>query len=187
MRLPLLVFVALGLVIATASPARAQRVTAGASVGPSLPASEFNVSHKPGLNAAAHVGIGLASVVSLRLEGSYNLFDNTAYSCAGPCILPGYFGGGPMRITGAAVNVLVNFGEERRAAYLIFGGGPYAVKPGADESRTYAGLNAGAGGRFPVGRMRAFVEARFHTIRYDKFRFPEPKLEYIPLTFGLQF
>src|SRR5688500_15652029 len=102
MRLSLFVFVAaLGLVSAVASPALAQRFTVGASAGPSLPASEFNASHKPGFNAAAHVGIGFpSSSAAFRLEGSYNLFDNTEVSCISIC--QGYFAGGPMRITGAA-------------------------------------------------------------------------------------
>lgn len=187
MRLPLFVLAAATvLATAVALPARAQRPTIGLSAGPSLPASTLNESHKPGFNVAAHVAYRRdASAVGFRLEAFYNRFDNTDFSCVDDCILPG-ISDRPVRVTGAAADVLFNFGQAGAGLYVIGGGGPYNVNVGRSESSTNLGFNVGAGARFRLANLGAFLEARFHTIAYELGAY-DPKVEYIPITFGIEF
>jgi hypothetical protein len=164
--------------------AEAQRpFTIGLSAGPSLPMSDFNDSHEIGLNAAAHVGISLpASALGVRLEGFYNLFDNTDYACPdfGPCNLPG-IATSPIRVIGAAANVVYNFVEGSVGPYVIGGVGVYDVKPERSDGATSLGFNAGVGGRFRVAAIGAFIETRLHATTGDL------KAQYIPVTFGIEF
>lgn len=188
MRLPLSFLVAaLGLLAsAVASPVRAQRPTVGLSAGPSLPVSTLNESHEPGLNVAAHVsGRWQASAVGFRLEVFYNRFDNTVFSCVDTCTVPG-ISDRPVRVAGAAADVLFNFDQTGTGLYVIAGGGPYNVDVGRGESSTNLGFNVGAGARFRLAQLGAFVEARFHTIAYEAGGV-DAKVEYVPITFGIEF
>lgn len=169
-------------VLASAPVANAQRpFTIGLSVGPSLPAADFNDSHKVGINAAAHVGVKMpASSIGFRLEGFYNLFDNVDFTCGFPCPVP-EIPGQPIRIAGAGASVIFDFIEGPAGPYVVGGAGAYNVKPERSDGSTDLGFNAGVGGRFRVAALRTFVEARMHTTRGDL------KLHYVPVTVGIEF
>lgn len=169
--------------LAGASVAEAQRpFTVGLSAGPSLPASDFSGSHNIGINVAAHVGVGLpASALGLRFEGFYNLFDNTELAFPNSDVNPELVNT-PVRIVGGNANVVYNFFAGRGVGpYVIGGVGAYNVKPERSDGSTDLGFNAGAGGRFRVAAMGGFIETRLHATRGDL------KLQYIPITVGIEF
>ena len=78
--------------------------------------------------------------------------------------------------------------------YVLAGGGilnmsvPEALAPGGEEeSSNKFTLDAGAGLRFALGRMRGFVEARIGAASYEQGKVGFNKAQFIPFTFGLVF
>ncbi|MEO6332529.1 MAG: outer membrane beta-barrel protein, partial [Gemmatimonadaceae bacterium] len=145
----------------------------GLSAGASIPLSDLSDSHKVGYNAAAHLGINMPmSPVGFRLEGFYNKFAGQDLTV----------GSEPdVRIAGGNVNILYNFGGMGLRPYVIGGVGSYNVKRDGFDSSTDFGINAGVGANFRLAGFGTFVEARLHTISGD------PQLQYVPITFGIEF
>ena len=160
--------------VASASTAEAQRpFTVGLSAGASLPLSDLSDSHKVGYNAAAHLGINMpASAVGFRLEGFYNKF-------AGQDLTVGSVP--DLRVAGGNVNITYAFGGTGMRPYVIGGVGSYNIKPDGGSSSTEFGINAGVGAKFQLSGLGTFVEARLHTISGD------PQLQFVPITFGIEF
>lgn len=174
MRRILSAFVVGAALVAGASTAEAQRpFTVGLSAAAAIPLSDLSDSHKVGYNAAAHLGINMpASPIGFRLEGFYNKFAGQD---------EGVFTNEDVRIAGGNVNITYAFGGMGLRPYVIGGVGSYNVKPDGGLSRTDFGINAGAGAKFQLSGLSTFVEARLHSITGD------PQLQYVPITFGIEF
>jgi hypothetical protein len=78
--------------------------------------------------------------------------------------------------------------------YVLAGGGilslsvPESITPdGQEESSNKFRLDAGAGFRFALGGVRAFIEARIGAASYDEGKVGFSKAQFIPVTFGLVF
>ena len=172
MRKILSAFVLGAAIVASASTAEAQRpFTVGLSAGASIPLSDLSDTHKVGYNAAAHLGINMpASAVGFRLEGFYNKF------AAQDDLLDS-----DRRIAGGNVNITYAFSGTGMRPYVIGGVGSYNVKDDGGPSSTEFGINAGVGAKFQLSGLGTFVEARLHTIS------GEPQLQFIPITFGIEF
>lgn len=177
------VFAGCALLAGIATTAQAQRpFTLGLAVGPSLPASDFNETHKIGINVAGHVGVRVpASAWGFRFEGFYNLFDNTDFVAPNSDMIPAIVNR-PVRIVGGDANLVYDFSPAMGAGPYVMGGvGAYNVEPEGSDGSTDLGLNAGVGARFRMAAVGAFIETRFHATRGDL------KLQYIPVTFGIEF
>jgi len=174
MRKILSAFVVGAALVVGASSAEAQRpMTIGLSGGASIPLSDLSDSHKVGYNAAAHLGINMPmSPVGFRLEGFYNKFAGQD---------EGVFTNEDIRIAGGNVNITYAFGGTGMRPYVIGGVGSYNIKPDGGTSSTEFGINAGVGAKFQLSGLGTFVEARLHTISGD------PQLQFVPITFGVEF
>jgi hypothetical protein len=78
--------------------------------------------------------------------------------------------------------------------YVLAGGGilslsvPESITPdGQEESSNKFRFDAGAGFRFALGGVRAFIEARIGAASYDEGKVGFSKAQFIPVTFGLVF
>lgn len=71
--------------------------------------------------------------------------------------------------------------------YLLAGGGLLSLDFAGSESSSKIGFDAGAGFRFALGGIRAFVEARLGAASYEQGKFGFSKAQFIPVTFGLVF
>jgi opacity protein-like surface antigen len=101
---------------------------------------------------------------------------------------------GHSRMIGATANAVFAFpGVSAARPYLIGGAGLYNGKTtdglGSTDTQTKAGLNAGAGLDFGMGKTKLFAEARFHAILKGAFDATgnETTAYMIPLTVGLRF
>lgn len=131
-----------------------------------------------GYNVAAGLNFGAPIVpIGLRLEGAYNGFNFKNNS------------NGSDRIANATANLVFNLSRLPDSPYLIGGLGYYHEQftdpAGFDASRNAAGINGGAGLRFPLSGLSTFVEARYHLM----FSSSEggSTTQFIPITFGISF
>lgn len=67
-------------------------------------------------------------------------------------------------------------------AKVAFSGSGGSVSASESESQTKLGLNGGMGVEFPVRSVRAFAEARFHSVFTE-----DENANFIPLTVGVRF
>ena len=131
-----------------------------------------------GYNASIGVNIGGTAVpVGARLEAAYN---GLAYKG----------GGGDVRIISGTANAIFNLGTTRDVPYLIAGVGAYNRNSGSNAlgyggGSTVAGMNGGAGLRFPLSGLSTFVEARYHLMLGNAG--DGTNYQFIPITFGIAF
>lgn len=135
-------------------------ISLGAGIG--LPLGRFDDGFKLGWQGFAAASYTLAeSPVAFQVEGAFSRFnDDQAAADLKQNLLYG---------TGDVVFHIRLPGVRTVLPYLIGGGGVYYVDPaGPDgaglESRTQLGINVGAGLEFDVGRMKVFLESRFHDV-----------------------
>lgn len=121
---------------------------------------------------------------SLSFDGSVGIAAATINAVAGSAASPS--GLRPYVIGGVGVyNVNRDFDIE-------FSGGEGGGAISGSEDETAFGLNGGAGLDFPLGRLRGFIEARYHFVLTD---FGDPEFEeeggqrtsFVPIVFGLRF
>lgn len=121
---------------------------------------------------------------SLSFDGSVGIVAGTINAIVGPAASPS--GLRPYVIGGVGVyNVNQDFDIE-------FSGGEGGGAISGSEDETAFGLNGGAGLDFPLGRLRGFIEARYHFVFTD---FPDletgedggRRASFVPVVFGLRF
>ena len=163
----------LGAVLVASSPLAAQThgdgpVHVGITGGISLPGGEVGEVTNTGWNAGALVSVGaLDAPLRFRIDGQWNQFNGK----------PQVAGDRPteyddFRVIDATANALYSFPSTSTASfYVLAGAGIYAEKSTrrigtstTAETATRGGVNAGAGVRFQLSRVSAFVELRYHYI-----------------------
>ena len=131
-----------------------------------------------GYNASVGLNLGGTAVpVGARLEAAYS---DLAYKG----------GGGDVRIVSGTANALFNLGMTQGAPYLIAGVGAYNRNSGSSAlgygaGKTVAGVNGGAGLRFPLSGLSTFVEVRYHLMLGNSVDGTD--YQFIPITFGISF
>ena len=131
-----------------------------------------------GYNAAVGVDLGRTVLpVGARLEAAYNDLGFKG-------------GGGDVRIISGTANAIFNLGVTRDAPYLIAGVGAYNRNSGSSAlgyggGQTVAGVNGGAGLRFPLSGLSTFVEVRYHVMLGSSTE--GTNYQFIPITFGISF
>jgi hypothetical protein len=172
---------ALGL--ASTSPLPAQtRTSISVAGGLSAPVGNLGNVADIGYNVAVGLNFGAPIVpIGLRLEGAYNGFNFKNN--------PNGLASGSDRIANATANLVFNFSRLPDSPYLIGGLGYYHEqfpdRVGIDASRNAAGINGGAGLRFPLSGLSTFVEARYH-LMFSSTK-GAPTTQFIPITFGISF
>ena len=171
----LLAVLAAGLLAAAPAAVTAQSVSLAG--GLSLPVSDLKDIAESGYNAAIGLNFGAPLLpFGARIEGAingFNLKDNV---------------NGDVRILNVTANGIFNLGMP----YLIGGLGYYNRRIKIDEiglratdSEGAAGINVGAGIRLPLGTLSPFAEIRYHAMLGSKDK--GTNLQFIPITFGIQF
>ena len=131
-----------------------------------------------GYNASVGVNLGGTAIpVGARLEAAYN---DLGYKG----------GGGDVRIITGTANAIFNLGMTRDAPYLIAGVGAYNRNSGSSAlgygtGQTVAGVNGGAGLRFPLSGLSTFVEVRYHLMLGSTA--DGTNYQFIPITVGISF
>jgi hypothetical protein len=123
-----------------------------------------------------HLG-ATALPVGARLEVAYN---DLGYKG----------GGGDVRIISGTANAIFNLSLARDAPYVIAGVGAYNRNSGSSargygSGQTVAGVNGGAGLRFPLSGLSTFVEVRYHVMLGSDT--DGTNYQFIPITFGISF
>lgn len=145
-----------------------------------------------GFTIAASMGIRpVNSALGYRLEAQYTRFGLDPQARFGPGGAPETADGHLSSLSGTGNVILVVPLASRVRPYIIGGVGAYLLtsditqEPNStfgSQSQTKFGLNGGVGFETAVGRLRGFVEARYHSV------FTEGKnADFIPLTVGLKF
>jgi hypothetical protein len=176
---------ALILTVVAALPATAQRAFKfGLSAGGTVPVREFGELNDPAYNFGAHALISsrfFPQDFKIELQHNRMKLEGT---------------GANTMVSSATFNLELNPGSAlaKVAPYLSAGMGVYHVKtqlrgppPALTEydNTTKFGLNAGGGLRFPLAAVNAFLEARYHRVRSD--RFVSKTVTYVPVVFGITF
>jgi hypothetical protein len=166
------------------------------SGGLSAPWSDLSDNVNPGYSLNLGVDVRPPGVpVGVRFEAGLNRFGRKTNSPGSP---------GTVRAISATTNAVVNLGSPSAPAYLIGGVGAYDVVQSFTDPAGYfvpvgggiitstsslslwkPGFNFGGGLHFPVGRMSAIVEVRYHAVLGDTINGTDVRL--IPITFGVQF
>jgi hypothetical protein len=147
----------------------------GLGGGPNIPTGMVNDFYKPGFNVTVPIGYQpLSSPLGFRVDLSYGRFNGRSAGTNGLTAQPD-----DPNIWSAAANLtldLVRFGESRRGAlYLVGGGGVYRFTDFFNTNRsdndvesafqgtptTKGGVTGGAGLAFPIGGASLFVESRY--------------------------
>ncbi|MEP6992567.1 MAG: hypothetical protein ABJA80_16655 [bacterium] len=157
--------------------ARAQRsfVVSG---GLNAPVGRLGDVTDLGYHVAAGLNLGAPIVpVGARLELGYSGLGYKA-------------GGGDVRIISGTANAIFNLGPTNDAPYLIAGVGAYNRSSGSSNfgygsGATVAGINGGAGLRFPLSGLSTFFEARYHIMLGNANE--DTNYQFIPITFGIAF
>jgi hypothetical protein len=150
------------------------------SGGLSVPVGDLRDATNSGYNINIGLAFGAPIIpVGARLEGGFSSFDFKS-------------GGGSTRIASGTANAVLNLGPTSAAPYLIGGLGIYnrrfdtnSLFGQTTSSKTAAGVNVGAGLRFPLGGISTFLEARYHAMLGNDT--DATKFQYIPISFGVQF
>jgi hypothetical protein len=173
---------ALSLIAVLSTTARAQegfgRPTAGVFGGVTLPSGDFNDEVGTGWHAGGLIKARAYGVLDVRVDGTYSKFAKK--DIVGTIATVTTNG----RVVFGTVNALVNLGpdsaaypgDNSAAPYILAGFGRYQLdykascvgegcttfeEPGKN---THNGINIGGGSTFPLGRVRTFIEARYHRI-----------------------
>ena len=171
------------LAVGGTSPLVAQtRTSLSIAGGLSAPVGNLGNAADIGYNVAVGLNFGApVAPIGLRLEGAYNGF-NFKSSGNGS-------NNGSDRIGNATANLVFNLSRLPDSPYLIGGLGYYheqfTDRFGGDASRNAAGVNGGAGLRFPLSGLSTFVEARYH-LMFSSTQ-GAPTTQFIPITFGISF
>ncbi len=147
---------------------------------------------KTGFTIAASMGIRpVNSPVGYRLEAQYTRFGLEPEGRNGPGGAPETAEGHVSSLSGTGNIILVVPLPSPLRPYLIGGAGAYLLtsditqEPNSTfgaQSQTKFGFNGGAGVEMVIGRLRGFVEARYHSV------FTEGQnANFIPVTVGLKF
>ena len=174
----LLALLAAGALIVAPSALSAQLSTSlSVAGGIAMPMSDLGNSVDAGYNVAAGLNFGAPLIpLGVRIEGAYNGFN---YKNGGT---------GSRRAISGTANAILALGPTGASPYLIGGVGMYNVDGlglTASGSKTVAGINGGAGIRFPLGLISTFVEARYHQVLGNTTDGTDWK--FIPITFGVSF
>lgn len=148
------------------------------SGGATAPVAHLGDIADIGYNAAIAIDLGATALpVGARLEVAYN---DLGYKG----------GGGDVRIISGTANAIFNLGLTRDAPYVIAGVGAYNRNSGSSalgygSGQTVAGVNGGAGLRFPLSGLSTFVEVRYHVMLGRDT--DGTNYQFIPITFGIAF
>lgn len=189
------------------APARPMAIVA--SGGAALPSGAFGDDHTVGVHGAVSLLIRLAGEgLRLRPElgvGRFGLKDGVGTvvplamspaaaamsRTAGARVVPG--DGSDAVGASTLLSLLANLELPlARGAYLVGGVGATRINTLAasrdrDVNQTALAYNGGAGVRFRVGRVEAFVEARLHALSLDEERVAFSGVRTIPLAIGVVF
>ena len=146
----------------------------GVAGGATQPMSDLSDGSNMGYNGTVALGINLPFIpVGLRVDGAYNGFGQKS-------------GGPKLHIMSATGNIVWKLPSVGVSPYLIGGAGLYIPTvevsglPSSSESKF--GWNAGAGINLPLTIVKAFVEARYNSVKVDN-----GTMNFVPLTFGIMF
>lgn len=147
----------------------------GIAGGASQPMSDLKEGADLGYNGTVAMGINLPFIpVGLRIDGAYNGFAAKAA------------GGAKLHVLSATGNVVYRLPSIGISPYVIAGAGYYmattTTPSSADIKDNNLGWNAGAGINLPLSVFKAFVEARYNSVKTDT-----GKMEFVPVTFGIMF
>jgi hypothetical protein len=149
--------------------------------GVALPVGRLKDIQSTGYNAVVSLALGSAELpIGFRIDGIYNQFPGKATAVqTNPAT--------KFRVSGALGNLIFAFPGTSVKTYAIVGGGLYITKLDLGESKSvnHPGLNGGAGLTFGLGRLAAFIEARYHFVR----RAPANGgvIHFVPITAGILF
>jgi len=179
------------------APLAAQGLGLGASVGTNVPSGKFGDQTKSGIVVNGIVELRLPALVGLRGELFYSRSDieNPIIRRVGNATLPSNSNvTGNVNLIGGIGNVVVNLGPSILHPYLIGGVGVYRRRVAQDFAGTATefrnltnteskiGYNGGAGIALSLVGIRAFVEARYHSVGTTPDR-----TNFIPVTVGITF
>jgi hypothetical protein len=167
----------------------------GLGGGPNIPTGTLNDVYKAGFNVTVPIGWQpMNSPFGLRLDLGYSRLNGRSAGTNGLTSQPD-----DPNIWSATANAtldLVRFGESRRGAlYLVGGGGLFRFTDFFNTDRsdndpesafegdpvTKGGLTGGAGLAFPIGGTSLFVESRYTTAFTDG-----ENTKWVPIVFGLK-
>ena len=148
----------------------------GIAGGASQPMSDLKEGADLGYNGTVAMGINLPFIpVGLRIDGAYNGFAAKAA------------GGAKLHVISATGNVVYRLPSVGISPYVIAGAGYYMATTTTPSSASLKdnnlGWNAGAGINLPLSVFKAFVEARYNSVKTDN----GGKMEFVPVTFGIMF
>ena len=148
----------------------------GIAGGASQPMSDLKEGADLGYNGTVAMGINLPFIpVGLRFDGAYNGFAAKAA------------GGAKLHVISATGNVVYRLPSIGISPYVIAGAGYYMATTTTPSSASLKdnnlGWNAGAGINLPLSVFKAFVEARYNSVKTDN----GGKMEFVPVTFGIMF
>ena len=166
----------------------------GLGGGPNIPTGAVNDFYKPGFNVTVPIGYQpLNSPLGFRVDLGYSRFNGRSAGTNGLTAQPD-----DPNIWSATANLtldLVRFGESKRGAlYLVGGGGVFRFTDFVNTDRsdndvssafegspvTRGGLTGGAGLALPIGGASLFVESRY-TSAYTK----GEETRWVPVVIGL--
>lgn len=184
-RITMAVVAAAGFTMAVAAPAAAQSgTTLGVGVGITNPMSDWKDKNFFGDKMGFHFGVGAglalgSAPVRLRVEGSYT---QTSHQDG----LDGH-----TKLLGGMVSLVYPFATAGNIKpYVLAGVGMTNIKidDGTDDtSHTSVSFGGGAGIRFPLSSMSAFVEARYLTLKAFDLGAGKLTWSQLPITVGLSF
>jgi len=173
-------FLAIATIALVAAPASAQLglvkpFQLGIAGGASQPMSDLKEGADLGYNGTVAMAINLPFIpVGLRIDGAYNGFAAKAA------------GGAKLHVISATGNVVYRLPSIGISPYVIAGAGYYMATTTTPSSANVEdknlGWNAGAGINLPLSVFKAFVEARYNSVKTDT-----GKMEFVPVTFGIMF
>ena len=174
-------FLAIATIALVAAPASAQLglvkpFQLGIAGGASQPMADLKEGADLGYNGTVAMAINLPFIpVGLRIDGAYNGFAAKAS------------GGAKLHVISATGNVVWRLPSVGISPYLIGGAGYYIATTTVPSSPNIEdknfGWNAGAGINLPLSVFKAFVEARYNSVKTDS----GAKMEFVPVTFGIMF
>ena len=147
----------------------------GIAGGAAQPMSDLKEGAEMGYNGTVALGINLPLVpVGLRIDGAYNQFGAKVS------------GGSKLHVISATGNLVYRLPSIGVSPYVIGGAGYYMATTTTPSSANLKdnnfGWNAGAGINLPLTVFKAFVEARYNSVKTET-----GKMEFVPITFGIMF
>jgi hypothetical protein len=184
MSLKLLTAATVAVLAVPCSIARAQ-VAVGVAAGYSAPMGDFGKVADAGYHVTGLMSVSAPLVpIGLRVEGSFSQFNyNSSFSSTSASA----------RILSATANAVFS-SPGVVAPYVIGGLGIYNASAScsgcSSSSSSKVGYNGGAGFRFGLGGMSAFLEARYHYVPGGSNATTggaKSSTQFIPISFGLTF